>query len=739
MATGLGGAVFYGPEGLAQFGRQIRSVGDVNNDGIADFAVSTLNAGNGFGNPDDSVDRVGITFVIYGRQGDYAAATDFAFDTGTQPDGALYSVFQGDIATGLLGEALNAAGDINGDGIDDIIIGSDRYDGTNGGAFVVYGQQGGLAPILEPGDLTTATGAALTGASGVQFSIIVDGIGDFNGDGFDDLYVGSQNDNLTYILFGDGNTLPASVDLTSDLAGRVHTFTNTDTRGEGIGDINGDGLGDILIRNGAGNGLTVIFGDATLTGGTTDLATFVPDGTDGFVMDFGGIWRATEAGDVNGDGLDDFIVLGYSSAHIVFGRTEGFAASFDPTTLDGTNGFSLAGGVSFNIGGVGDMNGDGIDDFVLADRNANTGRGLTYVVFGQSDPFSANVDVTTLDGSDGYRLTGTADYDNLGGGTLADVNNDGFADLITAAQRYDVPREGSFPIYDVGATFVVYGGPGRLAAFDAQDGVTDGALDLTLIGTSLTFDDSLSGVDLLGTVGADTLEGGARGDTLDGGDGNDVLRGKGGDDNLLGGDGVDTLVGGDGDDTLFGGTSEDDLRDVIYAGAGNDRIDGGYGNDELRGDAGNDTIAGGFGADTVIGGTGNDTLTGSAFADQIFGGDGNDFVNGGFGHDLLNGGAGADRFYHIGIADHGSDWVQDYDATEGDILQFGIASATRSQFQINTTHTATAAGERSGDDDTEEAFVIYRPTGQIMWALVDGAGQSSINLQIGGDVFDLLA
>jgi hypothetical protein len=58
---------------------------------------------------------------------------------------------------------------------------------------------------------------------------------------------------------------------------------------------------------------------------------------------------------------------------------------------------------------------------------------------------------------------------------------------------------------------------------------------------------------------------------------------------------------------------------------------------------------------------------------------------------------------------------------------------------VNFTHTATDAGERSGDDLVEEAFVIYRPTGQIMWALVDGGGQSSINLQLGDQVFDLLA
>ncbi|MDP2519244.1 hypothetical protein [Shimia thalassica] len=238
---------------------------------------------------------------------------------------------------------------------------------------------------------------------------------------------------------------------------------------------------------------------------------------------------------------------------------------------------------------------------------------------------------------------------------------------------------------------------------------------------------------------ASVLVEGPAGQILTGTNDANRLLGGNGNDSISGLDGNDTLIGGEGDDTLIGGDSESDLRDVIYGGAGNDNIDGGYGNDELRGDAGNDSIAGGFGADTVIGGTGDDTLTGSAFGDQIFGGAGDDFINGGFGFDLLNGGADADRFFHIGIADHGSDWVQDYNAAEGDVLQVGIGGAARSQFQVNTTHTATAAGERSGDDNVEEAFVIYRPTGQILWALVDGAGQSSINLRIGGDVFDLLA
>jgi len=114
-------------------------------------------------------------------------------------------------------------------------------------------------------------------------------------------------------------------------------------------------------------------------------------------------------------------------------------------------------------------------------------------------------------------------------------------------------------------------------------------------------------------------------------------------------------------------------------------------------------------------------------------------VNGGFGFDRVNGGEGADKFFHAGSAGHGSDWIQDYSAAEGDALLFGRRDATADQFQINYAHTSSADGERAGDGDVEEAFVIYRPTGQIIWALVDGAGQEEINLQIASssDLFDI--
>jgi len=237
-----------------------------------------------------------------------------------------------------------------------------------------------------------------------------------------------------------------------------------------------------------------------------------------------------------------------------------------------------------------------------------------------------------------------------------------------------------------------------------------------------------------GGAGADRLIGTERDDFLSGGAGDDRLVGLGGHDTLQGGDGTDTLEGGGGDDFLYGGSAATDLRDAIYGGDGADFMEGGWGNDELNGDGGDDSLFGGFGADTVIGHAGDDQVSGGAGSDLMFGGPGNDTLNGGFGFDRMNGGTGADRFFHLGVADHASDWVQDYSSAEGDVLVFGLAGATRAQFQVNIATTPGA-----GTAGVAEAFVIYRPTGQIMWALVDGAAQGQINVQIGGQVFDLLA
>ncbi|MEX5728454.1 Ca2+-binding RTX toxin-like protein [Rhodovulum iodosum] len=277
------------------------------------------------------------------------------------------------------------------------------------------------------------------------------------------------------------------------------------------------------------------------------------------------------------------------------------------------------------------------------------------------------------------------------------------------------------------------------AAISVRVSYTDGGGTDERVTSAATGSVAVGAAEITGTEGDDELSGSEAADTLRGLGGADTLFGLGGDDVIEGGDGTDTINGGDGDDTILGGDTSADRRDVILGGDGNDTIDAGYGNDQVFGGGGNDTIAGGFGADDLRGQADNDVITGSALSDLVFGGDGDDFVNGGFGFDRINGGAGADSFYHLGIANHGSDWVQDYTAAEGDVLLFGDATASADDFTVRFTHTSSPETGRSGEDDVQEAFVVYRPAGLIVWALVDGGGEASLNVEIGGEVFDLLA
>ncbi|MDO6523857.1 calcium-binding protein [Shimia thalassica] len=562
-------------------------------------------------------------------------------------------------------------------------------------------------------------GDILNGTNGSNYLIGLGGDDHlFGALGRDTLIGGAGNDVFTVQLLSIGDSIEGGaghdtliIDHTG-LAAANYTFTVNPLTG--VFYVNENGAFHHVF---SGIEQIEFIGDSPITHATSEE---VPD-----------VSVSGETGQVTGDDGPNVIDLENGGEAEAGGGNDILRAGSLPVTFLGGPGMdTLWGGEGSDVlmGGQGNdlVEGNANDDTTHGGGGNDTllggeGNDLLFGEFGEDQLNGGN-------GSD--YLDGGADNDTLIGGGGDDTLIGGVG---TDTATFDVNSN---------STGVLYTDRGlEVSSTEGTDLVDPSVEFLNFTNENLAYGQilAIASHERTGTAGADTLDGGIDTDTLSGSEGNDLLRGFTGDDALLGDDGNDTLIGGEGDDTLIGGDSENDLRDVIYGGAGNDNIDGGYGNDELRGDAGNDTIAGGFGADTVIGGTGDDTLTGSAFADQVFGGDGDDFINGGFGHDLVNGGADADRFFHIGIADHGSDWVQDYDAAEGDILQFGVARATAGQFQVNFTHTANAQGERSGDDDIEEAFVIYRPTGQIMWALVDGAGQSSINLQIGQDVFDLLA
>ena len=444
----------------------------------------------------------------------------------------------------------------------------------------------------------------------------------------------------------------------------------------------------------------------TVTSGATEAVANANDAPTGAVVIAGtpvqeGTLTADPSQIADADGLGDFSYQWLREGVVIAGAT---GASYTLTQADVTRRMSVE--VSYTDGG-------GFAETVTSARtdrveNVNDAPAGQPVVTGDAVPGG----VLTLDGS------GISDADGV---------NRFF---------YEWFRDGSKIMGEFGESYTLTGADedttitGRISYSDDF-----GTLErVTSAGVAVAADNQT----LTGTADADRLVGANGADTLTGLAGNDTLIGNAGADSLDGGLGTDTLVGGDGDDFIFGGAGEADLRDIINGGDGNDRLDGGWGNDELRGGNGDDTLLGGFGNDTLIGNADDDFIAGGPGSDAVFGGPGNDTINGGFGFDRINGGDGADRFFHTGAKQHASDWIQDYDAAEGDVLVFGDLSATRDDFHVTMANTP-----RAGADDVAEAFVIYRPTDpverQIMWALVDGDGNDSINIQLNGQIYDLLA
>lgn len=465
------------------FSGWVVSSGDFNGDGIHDLLVGAHRA-----SPNGS--QSGSSYVMFGRSTGYAPSTNLSTldgTTGFRLDGAA--------AGDRCGFSVASAGDVNGDGIDDLVIGAYLANEQRGSSYVVFGRSTGFPAVIPLAELNGSDGFRLDGTEIFdQSGRDVAGAGDINGDGVDDLVIGARFASpngisfagSSYVVFGRSTGFTPVIALSSldgSTGFRLDGIGDSDRNGWAVaaaGDVNSDGFND-LISSAVGSSVTGTNAGAVYVvyGRNTGFPAVIPvtalDGSNGFRLDgatagdFAGV-SAAGVGDLNNDGIDDLVSGGTGSdaggmdagrIHVVFGRATGFPAALDMGSTNGNDGFRIEGAAAMDFLGVaasaaGDFNDDGIDDLVIgavgADTNGDSS-GSSYVVFGRNGGFAPVFSASAVNGSNGFRLDGVAsgDFSGRSMAALGDLNGDGVDDLFVSANQAD--SNGT----DSGSSYVVFG------------------------------------------------------------------------------------------------------------------------------------------------------------------------------------------------------------------------------------------------------------------------------------------
>jgi len=757
--NGANGFTISGEHASDYAGWSVASAGDVNGDGFDDLIVGAPQFDLNSANP-------GAAYVVFGKASGFTSNISLS-----SLDGTTGFKLSGAAAGDRAGISVASAGDINGDGFDDLVIGAPERTGFGppGASYVVFGKASGFSSNLQLGSLDGNNGFKITTTDpNYDLGRAVASAGDFNGDGFSDLVIGADyadphtaNSGAAYVIFGKASGFGTSFDVGTLDGTNGIKYSGVLTGGQAgfsvasAGDFNGDGVDDLAIGapreyfNGTDSGTAyVLRGKVGTFAAEKDLSQPVWGMFKGAAGDQAGR-SVSSAGDINGDGFDDLIIGApfdqvsgtfVGASYVVFGKSISLALNL--ANLNGTLGFKLIGpnsgaAAGYDVSAAGDVNGDGFDDLLVGAFDADThghysDTGASYVVFGKASGFTGTIDLSTLDGTTGFRISG-ANFNDAAGHSVSsagDINGDGFADLIMGAPRSDPNGSSS------GAAYVVFGQAPTTA------------------------------VNLTGTAASQTLAGGAFNDTLNGLGGNDKLYGNGGDDTLNGGTGNDIMRGGADNDTYYVDSAGDvvfeavnqgvdtvhttisyalaanveilisdsdaglsltgsNFNNTITGGAGNDRIVGGRGADHMNGGAGDDVYAVDNAGDVVTDTSGFDTivtkinytlgddierlragsddgliLTGNDHDNDIFGRGGDDTLTGGLGRDVLTGGDGDDVFKYLAVVDSGPDSahrdvIRDFSA--GDKIDLSAIDAidggAHDSFSFIGSGKFTAAGQ----------------------------------------------
>lgn len=657
----------------AQFGFFIVSLGDVNNDRRQDVVVGTDgHDAEADGSPCEPPaagcnDRQGKAWVFSGADGSVLYELN---NPDPQPDARF-------------GSRIGRAGDVNGDGVAESIVGASNHDlpagcatdgdvetgcrKNQGQAYIFDGKTGALVRELN---LPDADQPATTCDSACgSFGLSVQGPGDVDGDGIVDQLVdaGSYSFDTDPAPGGECGT-PEPNDC-NEGQGRMYLFS-------------GDEDGKLLAR--------------------------IDDPAPQPAVNFGFQEAAPlSPGDVNGDGRADLFANGFTQSGedgtLDAGRIWVFDGKRTVETGQGVVLYepkdptsTLGGQCCFSLDKT-DYNKDGRPDLYvgqsphhLQDPGNVDQSGGTYVFDGRDGSLLRSFELPP-----GVAQRGAGSFANLGSNlgwsvtAPGDLNQDGEPDYVAGATFQDVGDN-----KDAGSSFVFLSRvpvapppPGRpplkgcrgaasknlillTSANDTRRGTTGD--DLIFAGTGDDVVDALPGDDCVelgpgkdrgqGGSGADFILGGLDADRIAGSSGNDHLRGGSGNDRIVGNNGNDRVIGGTGRDSLFGGFGNDRLHgqsgnDIVRGSRGRDRINGGRGNDSLGGASGPDRINGDSGSDRVDGGSGNDILRGNSGNDRIVGSTGSDRIAAGAGRDRINGGKGRDRI----AAGRGNDRVNSRD------------------------------------------------------------------------------